>query len=224
MYDADDLQVASKIRQLYYSLFLAYKTIDILKESRPLCTDRGCGSLALRLRHGVPGGSGHGPDGKVYAPRKGRDGEAEDRSPSGYAQCRRRKRRNAPSADPYCPAPRPFNMTLENALAASQDHSPEIRSKKKMVEGAKAKVKMAEKEYYPDFAIGASYFPRGGAFPDHVEPHRDGQPPHLSKTKQSQALAEATAGVLRRQSGSWRQRSSWFLEHKRRFLHAERRR
>ena len=30
MYEQTRLQVASNIRQLYYSLFLSYKTIDIL--------------------------------------------------------------------------------------------------------------------------------------------------------------------------------------------------
>jgi outer membrane protein TolC len=64
-----------------------------------------------------------------------------------------------------------------------------------MVEGAQAKVKMAEKEYYPDFAIAAGYFPRGGAFPPMWSLTATVNLPIFYKTKQRQALAEAQAGV-----------------------------
>src|SRR5208283_6206069 len=102
---------------------------------------------------------------------------------------------NSPLGRPVLTGPTLFDATLETALAVAQDHSPEIRSKRKMVEGAEAKVKMAQKEYYPDFTIGASYFPRTMGLPDMWNLTATVNLPIFSKTKQRQAVAEATAGV-----------------------------
>ena len=42
------------------------------------------------------------------------------------------------------------------------ENSPQIKSKEKMIAGAEAKVRMAEKEYYPDFTLAGSVFKRRG--------------------------------------------------------------
>ena len=47
-----------------------------------------------------------------------------------------------------------IKKTLEN--------SPEIKSKEKMSAAADARIRMAKKEYIPDFTLNAGYFNREG--------------------------------------------------------------
>src|SRR5208283_3238933 len=93
-------------------------------------------------------------------------------------------------------SPTAYGVTLEEMLRMAADYSPEVSSKKKMVEGAEAKVKLARKEYYPDYALGASYFPRTMGLPDMWNLTVTVNLPLYQKTKQRQAEAEAEAGLL----------------------------
>jgi outer membrane protein TolC len=65
-----------------------------------------------------------------------------------------------------------------------------------MVEAADAKVKMAQKEYYPDFTIGANYYPRTKGFQDMASLTATINIPIFFKTKQDQAVLEANANLL----------------------------
>ena len=197
MYEQTKLQVASKITQLYYSLFLSYRTIDILKENAGLYT-RIEDAAAARYA------SGMGTQEEVVMAQTEKymllEKEEMERQKieavQGMLNTTVGREATSPLGRPSAPASTAFDMTLENVLAAAEDHSPEIQSKKQMVEGAQAKVKMAEKEYYPDFAIAAGYFPRGGAFPPMWNLTATVNLPIFSKTKQRQAVAEAQAGVF----------------------------
>jgi len=197
MYEQTRLEVASKIRQLYYSLFLSYKTIDILKENADLY---GRIEDAAASRYA----SGMGTQEEVvmaqtekYMLRERQEMERQKiEALEGMLNTTVGREATSPLARPSVPASTPFGMTLGEASAAAHDNSPEVRSKKLMVEGAQAKVKMAEKEFYPDFSIAAGYFPRGGAFPPMWNLTATVNLPIFSKTKQSQALAEARAGVF----------------------------
>jgi len=196
MYEQTKLQVASKIRQLYYSLFLSYKTIDILKENADLYA-RIEDAAASRYS------SGMGTQEEVVMAQTEKymllEKEEMERQKiealQGMLNATVGREATSPLGRPVLSASTPFKMTLSDALAASQEHSPEIRSKQQMVEGARTKIKMAEKEYYPDFAIAAGYFPRGGAFPPMWNLTATVNLPIFSKTKQSQALAEAQMGL-----------------------------
>ncbi|MGD0232084.1 MAG: TolC family protein, partial [Syntrophorhabdales bacterium] len=64
-----------------------------------------------------------------------------------------------------------------------------------MVEGAEAKIKLAKKEYYPDYTVGASYFPRTMGLPDMWNLTVTVNLPIFYRTKQRQALAEAQANL-----------------------------
>ena len=59
-----------------------------------------------------------------------------------------------------------LSLTLGESLSLAKERSPEVKAKEKMVRGAEAKVKLAGKEYYPDFTISANYFYRTGPFLD----------------------------------------------------------
>jgi outer membrane protein TolC len=196
MYDEARLEVASKIRQLYYDLFLAYRTVDILNDRAGLYA-RIEDAAAARYSSGM--GSQEevvmAQTEKYMLLEKEEMQKQKIQAIEGMLNTAVGRDVNAPLGRPVLAGPTPLHMTLENALAAAQDHSPEIRSKKKMVEGAEAKVKMAQKEYYPDFTIGASYFPRTMGLPDMWNLTATVNLPIYYKTKQRQAVAEATAGV-----------------------------
>jgi outer membrane protein TolC len=87
------------------------------------------------------------------------------------------------------------NVTMEELLSAHVENSPLVKEKEKMVAAAEAKVKMAEKEYYPDFTVNAGYFMRGGGFEDMWSLTTAINIPIFYRTKQRQAVAEARAAL-----------------------------
>jgi outer membrane protein TolC len=102
----------------------------------------------------------------------------------------------SPLGRPALPTATRFPAALEEVVNMAKDHSPDVRSKQKMVEGAEAKVKMAKKEYYPDVTVGASWFPRTGGMVDMWNLTFTVNLPIYYRTKQQQAVGEAEAGLL----------------------------
>ena len=85
-----------------------------------------------------------------------------------------------------------MRQSLEELLNKAYEHSPEIRARQRMVAAAEARVKMAEKEYYPDFTLAASYFNRGGGqFDDMWSLTTTINVPIFYRTKQRPAVQEA---------------------------------
>jgi len=101
----------------------------------------------------------------------------------------------APLGRPALPPATPFPAGLDEVVSMAKEHSPEVKSKQKMVEGAEAKVRMAKKEYYPDVTVGASYFPRTGGLVDMWNLTFTVNLPIYYRTKQRQAVAEAEASL-----------------------------
>ena len=62
-----------------------------------------------------------------------------------------------------------------------------------MIEAADTKLRMAQKEYYPDFSINAGYFNRSGDFKDMWSATATINIPLYFKTKQEPAVMEAKA-------------------------------
>ncbi len=62
-----------------------------------------------------------------------------------------------------------------------------------MLEGTEAKVKMAQKEYYPDFTLGANLFKRTGVFEDMWSLTATVNIPLFYREKQRQGVLEAEA-------------------------------
>ncbi|MDP2158378.1 MAG: TolC family protein [Nitrospirota bacterium] len=86
-----------------------------------------------------------------------------------------------------------FGLTSDAIVSAAIDASPEISVKKSMIGAAEAKVRMAEKEYYPDMTLNASYFARGKQFDDMWSLTTTINIPLYYRTKQRQAVHEAKA-------------------------------
>jgi outer membrane protein TolC len=99
----------------------------------------------------------------------------------------------SPLPRPAEPAPTPYLLSLDDLLPQSKDHSPELKAKDQMVQATEAKIKMAEKEYYPDFTLGASLFKRSGAFEDMWSLTATFNIPLFYADKQRQGVLEAEA-------------------------------
>jgi outer membrane protein TolC len=197
LYNAGKLRVVAQIKLLFYDLFLSYKTLDILKDRSELFSRI---EDAARARYAS--GTGMQQEVVMAQTEKYMILEKEEmqrervQALQGMLNTAVGRRVDAPLGRPVQPAPTPYGVTLEEMLTMAADYSPEVSSKKKMVEGAEAKVKLARKEYYPDYALGASYFPRTMGLPDMWNLTVTVNLPLYQKTKQRQAEAEAEAGLL----------------------------
>jgi outer membrane protein, heavy metal efflux system len=196
MYNFARLKVASRIKEIYYDLFLAYKTIDILKDRADIFSGI---EDAAAARYS----SGMGSQQEVVMAQTEKYMLLEREEMQGQKIQALQGMLNATVGRdvttslgrPELLIHTPFDLSLQQMLATAEDHSPELLSKKKMIEGAEAKVKMAQKEYYPDVTLGASYFPRTQGLQDMWNLTATVNLPVFYKTKQRQAVLEAGAGV-----------------------------
>jgi outer membrane protein TolC len=197
MYNFARLKVASRIKEIYYDLFLAYKTMDILKDRTDIFS-RIEDAAATRYSSGM----GSQQEVVMAQTEKYMLLEREEmqsqkiQALQGMLNATVGRDVNTPLGRPELLIHTPFDLSLQQTLTVAEDHSPELLSKRKMIEGAEAKVKMAQKEYYPDVTLGASYFPRTKGFLDMWNLTATVNLPVFYKTKQRQAVLEAGAGVF----------------------------
>jgi outer membrane protein TolC len=190
-------RVVAQIKTIFYDLFLAYKTIDILEERTALFSKI---EDAAQSRYA----SGTGTQQEVIMAQTEKyvilEKEEVQRSRiqalQGALNATVGREADAPLGRPALPAPTPFPATLQETIDRAKEHSPELRSRQKMVEGAQAKANLAKKEYYPDVTVGASWFPRTGGFVDMWNLTFTVNLPIFYKTKQQQAVGEAQAEYL----------------------------
>jgi outer membrane protein, heavy metal efflux system len=88
-----------------------------------------------------------------------------------------------------------FPLEIDSAVDMALMHSPEIKSRNKMIEAANSKLLMAQKEYYPDFALNATYFNRARDFKDMWSATATINIPIFFESKQKPAVKEAKAGI-----------------------------
>lgn len=159
------LRTESRVREIYYELFLAHKTLELLAARRDLLER--IESLALSR---YSSGAGTQQEVLMAQTEKYLLLEREE------MQKQKIKTLEAMFASvlgrgpeplqgrPAEPLPQSLDMDLEKAVRTALDESPEVRSRERMVEAGQARINMARKEYYPDFTINASVFPRGDEF------------------------------------------------------------
>ena len=185
-----------KVAGLYYDLFLAYKTIDLL-ENRA--------ALFIRIEDAAIArySSGMGSQQEVlmaqtekYMVRE-REEMQRQRIRSTEAMLTAALGRNvAGSFDrPVEPAAHPFVYSLNELIELAHRNSHDIIAKAKMVEAAETRVKMAEKEYSPDFTVTANYATRGGVEKDMWSLTTQMNIPLYQQTKQREAVQEAEAAL-----------------------------
>ena len=187
-------RVLAQIKLTFYDLFLAYKTMDILKNRTALFSKI---EDAAESRYA----SGTGMQQEVIMAQTEKymileKEEMQDQriqALQGVLNAAVGREVSTPLGRPILPPATPFPVTLDEAVSMAKEHSPDVKSKQKMVEGAEAKVKLARKEYYPDVTVGGNYFYRTGNLGDMWSLTFSFSLPIFYKTKQEQALAEAQA-------------------------------
>jgi outer membrane protein, heavy metal efflux system len=196
MHRVAQLRIVATVKQLYYELFLAHKSIDILDQLTEYFS-RVEDAATARYSSGM--GSQQevlmAQTEKYMLLEKKEMQRQKIQALQGIVNSTVGRSVDSPLGSPAVPPSTPYTFRLEDLLQSVKDNSPELQSKVKMVEAAEAKLKMAKKEYYPDVTIGASYFPRTQGFLDMWNLTATINLPIFYRTKQDQAVLEANANL-----------------------------
>ncbi len=196
VYNATKLNVIARTKEAFYDLFLAYKTLDTLKERAELFSRIEDAATAR-----YSSGTGSQQEVVMAQAEKYLILEREElqrqqiQALQGLLNSIIGRDVNSPLGRPSLLSPTAYSLTLEQSVAAGGDESPEVRSKKKLIEAAEARVRLAKRNYYPDFTIGANYFPRTNGFVDMWSVTTSVNIPLYYRSKQRQALLEAEAAL-----------------------------
>ncbi len=198
MHEAVRLRTIERIRSLYYDLFLAYKDIDIIRDKTALFAKIEDAALAR-----YSSGMGMQQEVLMAQTEKYMLMEKEEmlqqkiQGIEGMMNAAVGRDVNSPLGRPVEPlAGEMYPLSLDALISMAYDHSPEIKAGQKMIAGAEAKVKLAKKEYYPDFTITTGYTRRVGVeILDKWSLTTAMNIPLYYRTKQKQAALEADASL-----------------------------
>lgn len=196
MHDLLKLKTAARVKELYYDLFFAHKTLEVLTDKRALLdriesltVARYAAGKAMQLDVLMAQTEKYMLlEKEQMAEQKVRSGEAMLSSTVG-------RHRGPPLPKPSEPAYQPFPLAIDTVLDMAMQHSPELKSRGKMIEAANTRLAMAQKEYYPDFALSGGYSRRGGDFADMWSATATINLPIYFLTKQKPAVSEAKANI-----------------------------
>ncbi len=194
--DSVKLKTVQRVKELYFDLFLAHKTIDLLQEKTALFSRIEDAALAR------------------YAAGTGMQQEVLMAQTEKYMLLERKEMQlqkiqsfeamlNATlGRETYAPLGRPAEPPVVSAGAPTEElvrvayeSSPEVRARQRMKAASEAKVRMAKKEYYPDFTVTANYGMRGGGMMDMWSLTTAVNIPIFYRSKQRQGVLEAEASV-----------------------------
>jgi outer membrane protein TolC len=196
MHEQLKLKTAARVRELYYDLFLAHKNIDLLKEKQDLIARMESVALAR-----YAAGTAMQQDvimtqtEKYMLLEKEEMGRQKIQSLEAMLKAVIGRHQDDQLPKPTEPVYQPFSSDNNEIIKLALQNSPEIKSRHKMLEAANAKVAMARKEYYPDFALSGSYYNRSGDFDDMWAATVAFNIPIYFQSKQKPAEMEAKAGV-----------------------------
>ncbi len=190
------LRAILRVKELYYDLFLVYKNIDLIKERTMLFSMIEDAAIARYS-------SGMAPQQEVIMAQTEKYMLLErEEMEKQRIQSLEAMLNSAVGRDVNLPIGRPaelsrtvFPYSINELIMISNENSPDIKARRKMIAAAEARVHMAKREYYPDFTINASYFARSSRFPDMWSLTTAVNIPLFYKTKQRQAVLEAEASL-----------------------------
>lgn len=196
IYDAVRLSTVARVKELYYNLSLAYKSIDLLRDKTALFSRMEDASLARYS-------SGMGPQQEVLMAQtekyilleKEEMLKQKIQALEAMLNAVVGREVNSPLGRPVEFVYTPYIHNLDEQIKAAYKNSPEIKAKEKMIVGAETKVQLAKKEYYPDFTLGASLYKREGEFEDMWSLTTTINIPIFYRTKQRMAVFEATSAL-----------------------------
>ncbi|MFA7384505.1 MAG: TolC family protein [Desulfurivibrionaceae bacterium] len=159
------LRTIAVIKELYYDLFLAHRSMDLLREKDVLLRKVEDAALAR-----YAAGEGMQQDVLMAQTEKYMLLEREEmlrqriQTLEGLLNSTVGREQAAPLDRPAEPAFAPYSQTLPELIASAYENSPEIKARENMVASINAKVRVAQREYYPDIAVTANYGLKGSAF------------------------------------------------------------
>jgi outer membrane protein, heavy metal efflux system len=196
MHELLKLKTTARVKELYYDLFLAYKNIDLIKDKRELFIRIEDVTLAR-----YAAGKAMQQDVLMAQTEKYMLLEKEEmlrqkiQSLEAMLAAAIGRSKGLAIPRPSEPVYRTFPLDVDAAVDMALTHSPEIKSRDKMIEAANSKLQMAQKEYYPDFALNAIYFNRARDFKDMWSATATINIPIFFQSKQKPAVMEAKSGI-----------------------------
>ena len=189
------LRTLARVKELYYDLFFSYKNLDILHDKT---------GLFARIEDAASAryGSGMGMLQEVVMAQTEKYMllEKEEMLRQQIASieamlCGAIGRQQGDSAlgVPEQPPSGKLPWTDQQALERVGPKSPALAAKERMVQAAETKVKLAEKDFYPDFTITGSVAEKGSDYNDMWSISTAINVPIFYDTKQRPALFEAKA-------------------------------
>jgi len=192
--DAIRLRTIEQVKTLFFDLFFSYKNLDIIRDKT---------ALFSRLEDAASAryGSGMGMLQEVVMAQTEKymllEKEAMLRQKIASLEAMLSSAIGRATNDslgvPAEPLPSELTFSLDEAVARALEKSPLIAAKQKMIAAAEAKVKMAKKEYYPDFTVTGSVGKNGQEFDDMWSVTTAINVPIFYRTKQRQGVLEAEA-------------------------------
>jgi outer membrane protein TolC len=190
------LKTITRVKELYFDLLLAYKTKEQIQDKTDLFVRIEDAALARYS-------SGMGPQQEVLMAQtekymlleKDEMINQKIQAAEGMLNTTLGREVQSPLGRPQVPEYTPYPFHLEELLKIAKENSPEVRSKEEMVKGAEIKVRMAEKEYYPDFTIGANLAKKSGPYEDMWSVTTQINIPLFYEKKQKQGVLEAKAAL-----------------------------
>ena len=193
---AVQLRTIATIKELYYDLFLARQSMDLIREKGDLLHKLEDAALA---RYASGGGMQQDVlmaqtekymllEREEMLKQKIQTLEAALNSTVGREQA-------APLDRPVAPVFASYSQALSELIAAAYENSPEVKAREKMVASLDAKVRGAERDYYPDITVTGNYGLKGQAFDDMWSLSTAVNIPLYYTTKQRPAVHEAQASL-----------------------------
>lgn len=192
--EAVRLKTISRVKELYFDLYTAYKDIDLIHERTSLFNRVEDAALSR-----YSAGKGSQQEVLMAQTEKYMLLEKEEmlrqkiESIEAMLNSVVGRSVEAPLGRPVETQPSLLNYTMNDLIKIAYERSPEIEAKDKIIAAAEAKVSLAKRDYIPDFTITGGYFARGNDFQDMWSLGAAINIPIFYRTKQRHAVNEANA-------------------------------
>jgi len=188
------LKTVSGVKELYYDLFSAYKNLDIIQDRVKLFSQIENAALS---RYST--GMGQQQDVLLAQTEKynliAREEQLKQEIQATEAMLNAilGQEADCPLEKPAEPSQTVFNYNLQELINIAYKNSPVLSAEEFLIEQQDARVKLAQKEYFPDFSLRSGVAFKGGGFSDMWFISTRTSLPFYYKTKQRNAVDEAKA-------------------------------
>lgn len=156
------LGMVARVKELYYDLFTAHKTLEILQEKARLLEQAEKAALSR-----YASGKGDQRDAVIaqtekYLLLEKVEAVSQRRATlEGMLNAVLNREVRSPLGRPGEPSKTPYKKSLDDLLVKASFDSPDTKARMKKVERAEAKVSQAKAEFVPDVTVAAGYSQKG---------------------------------------------------------------